>query len=197
MGHVLICGQTGSGKTFLANRELAKEKGVLILTPFPRDYAGAGTIFPDLPSALVYLRSAPYERSAVAPLPGRSGPATASIACEYIYSYPSARILAIDECHRIREGVDVPSSVHDFVCEGRHVGLSLWAISQRPVRTPIVVRSEAGRVISFRQNSKNDIRILEDYFGDDAEKARTLAPYCYLEWNGGETEIHGPDGALL
>ena len=60
----------------------------------------------------------------------------------------------------------MPEYLRDIVFLGRHNNCSLLLTAQRAVSIPIDMRSQATRVVSFRQVEAADMKWLEDYFGE-------------------------------
>ena len=74
--------------------------------------------------------------------------------------------LVIEECSYVFPPKQyMPEYLRDIVFLGRHNNCSLLLTAQRAVSIPIDMRSQATRVVSFRQVEAADMKWLEDYFG--------------------------------
>jgi len=154
-----------------------------VLTPYPPDYE-YGAIPLDYQEAWKALAKYPQRscRIVTAYPPGKKNviPFTDKIA-RFAYHHPGwVDVLVLDECQRLRVKRDVSDDLAILIDEGRHVNLNVWAIGRRPIQTPMLLRSQCQTQVSFRQNSQRDIVVLEDYYGDNAEKARTLGEFEFL-----------------
>lgn len=91
-------------------------------------------------------------------------------------------VVVWDEVQRIRTGKDIPYYFRQLLDEGRHRDTWVWAIARRPVNTPVLIRSIAEEVFTFRLHSKNDISLMEDYFSEAAPAIRHLPKYHYFTY---------------
>jgi hypothetical protein len=57
------------------------------------------------------------------------------------------------------------------------------------MQTTPLLRSLADHVVTFRLNSSNDVRVLDDYFGDFAERVRLLPKFWRAEWDAETSSI--------
>lgn len=76
--------------------------------------------------------------------------------------------------------------LHEIVFLGRHRRVSLLLTAQRAVSIPIIVRSQATRIISFSQQEGADMRWLQDYFGSRANFIPNLPKLRCLDAYNGE-----------
>lgn len=96
--------------------------------------------------------------------------------------------ITIEECGTIfRRGELIPNWARRLIFMGRHPRVNLILVAQRAASIPIDIRSQAGRIISFRQHEADDLSALRSTLG--LEKARLLPTLNCLEcfdWQNGD-----------
>lgn len=173
---ILVCGVTGSGKTTWARQFTNKLPRLFvydIALSFPVQYLDAESIanFAQEPSDNFRLG---------------------------IYDSRDADVLAaaafvVGNCWLVLEEIstlyDVGARVHGPIQEaillGRQRALSMLIISQRASYIPITLRSQASRIISFRQQETADVKWLTDFMGKQAEILPTLPDLSCVDWHKG------------
>lgn len=65
---------------------------------------------------------------------------------------------------------------------GRHYGVNLLALSTRPAHLPPDYRSQATKVIAFRQHEERDLDYLAGIMGDRAKALPGLKGHDFIEW---------------
>lgn len=80
----------------------------------------------------------------------------------------------------------IDSWLREAVFLGRHRALSLVVTAQRAVSIPIILRSQATRIVSFAQQEGSDIRWLYEYFGSRANEICDLPKLTCLDSEHGE-----------
>lgn len=95
--------------------------------------------------------------------------------------------LVIEECALMFErGVDLDEWAKRLVFMGRHRSVDLVLVAQRAVKVPLDVRSQASRIVSFRQTDPNDLRAVSETIGGDFEdEIRTLPDLSCVDWDRG------------
>lgn len=96
-------------------------------------------------------------------------------------------MLIVEECALIfRRGEELHEWAKPLVFMGRHQRVSLMFVAQRASKIPIDVRSQASRIISFRQTEPNDVYAITDRIGEScADEIAALPDLHCLDWNGG------------
>lgn len=95
-------------------------------------------------------------------------------------------VLVIEECALIfKRGEELHEWARPLVFMGREQRVSLVLVAQRLAKIPIDIRSQASRVISFRQTEPDDVRAVIDRFGEIGEEIPALPPLTCLDWNDG------------
>lgn len=147
--HHLICGVTMSGKTTLArviSRAVsAKGQKVVVYDPMGTDTAGGGwgegaVIFDEIEPFLQYLES------------DECGAA-------HVFVDEADLVFSLDQKEN-----------HWLLRRGRHYGLTIYCITQRPVLVAPSVRSMCARAYVFRLVQDDIKRVAADYGFDDAHK---------------------------
>jgi hypothetical protein len=96
--------------------------------------------------------------------------------------------LVIEECALMfPRGADLDEWAKRLVFMGRHARVNLLLVAQRAVKIPLDVRSQATRIISFRQIDPNDLKALEEVMGNgmDGEEIRALPELHCVDWTPG------------
>lgn len=92
----------------------------------------------------------------------------------------------IEECALIfKRGEELQEWARPLVFMGREQRVSLVLTAQRLAKIPVDIRSQASRVITFRQTEPQDISAVIDRFGDIGESIIELPPLECLDWNDG------------
>ena len=185
---VLILGQTGSGKTFAARALALGCSRVLIADSGFGDYAPIPTSesYEDMLTTLDALRAfdgvSPF-RLALDFEPGLD---------DLDHDRPFATALSLKHCWLIIEEADRFSFESHYyreaVYRGRHMGLSLCAVSLSPKDLPTDLRRQATKIISYRQIMPADLDWLAEIMGPDAYKLAELPgppavpPHPYGLW---------------
>lgn len=89
--------------------------------------------------------------------------------------------LVIEEADRY----DDPRSCEEYdeiISRGRHYGVSIIGISLYPAKIPASLRSQASRVICFRQHEPKDVKYFYDVIGEAADQLPTLGQFEFLDW---------------
>jgi hypothetical protein len=94
----------------------------------------------------------------------------------------------IEECALMfRRGADLDDWAKRLVFMGRHQRVNLVLVAQRAVKVPLDVRSQATRIVTFRQTDPNDIDAISEVIGGDYEDTiRALPELHCVDWNAGK-----------
>jgi hypothetical protein len=106
-------------------------------------------------------------------------------------------LILCDETHKLCRMGGVREPLELVALTGAHYGngrgVALYMVTQRATGVPINVRSQAERVISFKQREPADLKWLAESCGEEfSEKVAALNEHDYLIWPsaGGEKQ-HG------
>ncbi len=91
-------------------------------------------------------------------------------------------VFAVEEVDLFCKSWKMPLPFEHMVSIGRHREISVFAVSRRPANVHPLIRSQASKVITFRQNEPRDIEWLEQVIGDAAHKVPKLRQYECLVW---------------
>jgi DNA helicase HerA-like ATPase len=95
--------------------------------------------------------------------------------------------LIIEECAIIfRRGEILDDWAKRLIFMGRHQSVNLVLIAQRAAKIPIDIRSQASRVITFRQTEPDDVAAIAERIGFDARDEIPALPdlHC-IDWDNG------------
>lgn len=94
--------------------------------------------------------------------------------------------LLIEECALIfRRGEELHDWAKPLIFMGRHQDVSLVLIAQRASKIPIDIRSQASRIVSFRQSEPADVSAITERLGESLYEEIPLLPdlHC-VDWDG-------------
>lgn len=105
--------------------------------------------------------------------------------------------LAIEECGTIfRRGELIPNWARRLIFMGRFPAVNLVLVAQRAASIPIDIRSQANRIVTFRQHEPDDLSALRSTFGlENARILPTLQRLECLDWHDGEISRYSIDPA--
>lgn len=100
--------------------------------------------------------------------------------------------LLIEECSLCFErGEKIPEWLRHHVFMGTHIGVDRIFVAQRAASIPIDVRSQASRIVTFRQNEPNDVRAVCERIGREWEDLLpTLEKLNCLDWNADTGKVN-------
>jgi len=174
---ILVFGQTGSGKTQWTKRFIRGLPRVIIVDPLD-EYDG---LLAESTEALIdaienrkvftvrtlLLEDFPF----ICQVARVAGPCT----------------LVVEETQRILPPrVDVPESFSDLIYRGRHYGVSVVMVSQRPMTVNLVARSQWTQLITFRQVETSDVRWIQQVTGSVADLNLPILSYFHFTLHGVE-----------
>lgn len=181
---ILVFGKTGSGKTEWTKNFLANCHRVLIADADQRGYPAVHFKTFDELSEYIGKHTAPksFFRASYTP---------------YEYEFPVFLDLGriVSPVHLVLEEADrLPDpgecfEYQEIIVRGRHTGTSLVAVSLYPYLMPKMLRSQATRIISFRQHEPADIDWLRRVMGDDANRLSNLGDHEFFDWTPGVSEF--------
>jgi len=202
---VCIFGRRGSGKTYLARRLVAGARRLVVWDPLGEWSRSRDLVAVD---GLTGLRAAMRRRwrlgFRLALVPGgaelpRSLHALAAFLWAAQAPYPACPGLAlvVDEAnlglpaHRL--GADL-WGMSRLVLQGRHRGVALLAISQRPALVSMDLRGQAHRLVSFALPAGPDLAAMRPLLGQAAAELPHLPARTFLELSGDGTLRRGTAG---
>jgi DNA helicase HerA-like ATPase len=167
---ILIFGKTGSGKSTLARKIMRGYSRVIIFDTMS-EYTGA-VVLEDFEDFTDFFSR---------------GPLTFFVACRFrsqlSYEYAARACFEVKNLLLVMEEADLylrstsfndpENPYNDLVKRGRHAGISLLAITQRPHLIDITLRAMKTEAITFRMDEPRDVSYLEDW-GFKADEITTL-----------------------
>lgn len=188
----LICGNTQQGKSTLALRLALREWPRVIVLDSARsrvfDRISAGGQFASFRALALWLAGAGrgMARWCIALRSKEPRDYAEVLRCA---EYMRGVLILCDETHKLcRMGQEVQKPLELCALTGAHygngVGVGLYMVAQRPGSVPINIRSQAERVITFRQREPRDIAWLTEWSGDEiwAASIAGLADHHHTEW---------------
>jgi hypothetical protein len=174
---VLVCGVTGSGKTVWSKQFTASFNRLFVY-----DIAASFNVnYVDVDILLDVVKYPPDKFRMGVYSPYDTDVLTASA---YLLGNCWLVLEEISTLYNI--GARVHGPLQEAILLGRQRALSLLVISQRASYIPITLRSQASRIISFRQQEPSDIKWLADFIGKDAQILPTLPDLTCIDWHKGE-----------
>lgn len=185
----IILGQTGSGKTTLQREIINSRPRAFILDAGFQEFSAIH--FTDHESLREYLDTRGIHggnfRASYTPL--ESEYATMFGWARQIGDQGEELTLVLEECDRFPT-VDSKPAFEELVTRGRHYGVHIGALSTYPFAVNPLLRRQATRIFSFRQNEPRDLEWLSKAMSPDALSAiQELNDYEYVCWTPRTREL--------
>jgi len=129
--------------------------------------------------------------------PVDDSPAAWSEFCKSVWDNHRNVFIAIDEAHDVCPAKSVLDPYHQYLIRrGRHFGIGMMHISQRPAETHKMPLAQAQHVMIYKMHLPNDIEYLAGWlqYRELAEEMQKLEPYWYIYYdvNGGQVYVNPP-----
>lgn len=179
---VFVIGKTGCGKSTLAKAYLRNKSRVLIADAAFQEYGAFDFTPPNGPGfdALVDYCEKHRPRSQFFKISYTPTLDEYGHMCE-LASMMGPVDFVIEECDRFPDPRYCPEYA-ELIARGRHLGVSMCAISRHPYAIPIDLRREASRVFAFQLQEPRDIEWMRDLMGDAAYELPKLERHEFIEW---------------
>lgn len=197
-----IFGRRGSGKTTLARRLVAPWRRLIVWDPLGEwaTFRGLAKV-QDLRELLAQLKRQ-WSRGFRLSLVGGAGDLVAHLdglarliwAAQAPYPGCGPLALVVDEAnlglpvHKLPRGM---AGMSRLVLQGRHRGVAVLAVSQRPALVSLDLRANAHRTLAFALPAPQDQRALSAQFGRHADQLGALPDFCCLQEANGRVTRHG------
>lgn len=101
--------------------------------------------------------------------------------------------LVIEECALMfQRGADLDEWAKRLVYMGRHPRVNLLLVAQRANAIPLAVRSQASRIITFRQSDPTDVKAIAEIIGrEHAEAIPALPKLECIDWTPEGIKTYG------
>jgi len=181
-----VVGQSGSGKSSFVDRYL-KSLYRFILFDTAVEYEGYETFRDDLQGLYTYVdKNAGGSFKAVYQNVHDDALESFEFCCNLA--------LAVEDVHFIVEEVDVfadnrkplPDAFKTMLKLGRHSGVSMILISQRPALMHTLIRSQSRHFVCFQMVDRNDIEYFRPFFGDTVDEFRKMPSLHFWRWDHGK-----------
>lgn len=201
----LIVGATGTGKSHLARRlvEAHRARRTLIVDP-SGDWSRVLKTTPLRRTELIkwLQRKRPARVAIYEPAAGeeaRDAAICARLAMEAQLPFESGHmahrfLLVLEEAAELVPATRPPApTMKAAILRGRHRGLDMMAISQRPSQVHADFRSNAGLRLLFPVYDPLDVRAIGDLIGrEQAARLATLPKFHALAWRDGRVDTLAP-----
>lgn len=175
---VIVLGVTGSGKTTWAKKYVAHESRLAVYDiahDFNVQYMSADDIA-DLPE------SKP-DRFRV----GVWIPEDAPLLAASAFLLGNCTLVLEELSTLFPTGAKITGPISEVVYLGRHRRVTLVCIAQRATSIPVAIRSQASRVVTFRQQEDDDVKALVGKIGkENAMRVTGLPDLTCIDWHRGE-----------
>lgn len=179
---VIVVGVTGTGKTNWVKQFVSPCSRLFaydIISDFDVEYTSR--------NGLLELHEARPEKFRV----GVFSPDDAELMAAIAFDLGNCTFVVEEVATLYNVGARVNGPMRDVILLGRHQRVSIVAIAQRMVNIPITIRSQASRVITFRQHELEDVKILGEKFGKTgAQEILTLPDFHCMDWEKGVTATY-------
>lgn len=101
--------------------------------------------------------------------------------CELAYTR-GRLVMVVEELQTVTEPSRAPAAWADCTLRGRHVGLSIWGLSQRPASVDKDFFSNATHVCTGRLNYVDDVRCMAGVLGVAPEAITALRGEPHYDW---------------
>lgn len=171
---VIVTGQRGNGKTTWARNYIKSLNRVIVLDKQAFEEFGV-PLSPNFPALVKAVEGKSFFRASYAPH-----------TFEIPVMFDLARV--VGNCHLVLEEADQLDDPRSFleydeaISRGRHYGVSIVAISLFPTKLPYALRTQATRLICFRQLEPRAINTVAEIIGDDGLRLPSLQKFHYLDW---------------
>lgn len=197
---IFVTGRTGAGKTTRARAILARERRVVVFDPVRQWGRDFGYIEVGSRRELVAaIRRRWWSGFHIAVVPVADPPRLAHDAAEAIWHvqalYETGRdprkvAFVIEEANLAYPAQSLPRDcygVQRAVLQGRHRGIDVVALSQRPALVSADFRGQVDEMYVFPLSADLDRARILDHIGREWEAAlKSLKPHHYLRWAEGE-----------
>jgi DNA helicase HerA-like ATPase len=185
----LIFGRTGSGKSTLAKSLIGNSKRVIVFDRL-EEYKG-GLVIETFSEFVKYFSEEPETFFVVCRFPHLT---SYEFTAEALFSIKDT-LVVLEECDLYLSSVsfnDPDNSFNALVTRGRHAGISILAITQRPHLIAITLRAMATEAITFVQHEPRDLGYLESW-GFDPEEVSQLPEFKSVSLSGKDYNVafHG------
>lgn len=171
---VVVLGKTGSGKSILAQAYLAGYRNVIALDTKRGTDKGINHFWPRAAAVghiPVFSRLADVmkfgEGKAVwCPERSEKDFDVYDRFFEWILTRGNT-VVWVDEVYDVTDGQEIPRGYRACITEGRSLGVGVWSCSQRPMKVPNVIFSEAEHFFVFRLRLGGDRKKVAEWAGEE------------------------------
>jgi len=175
-------GASGSGKSHLVKRLIKSDRRLIVWDPMDEYAAGArcDRIDGDLRELIDVVRARNRWRIAFVPDFAALG-VQFSLWCRIVRAVGNLRAV-VEELNEVTRPAHAPADWRWLCSRGRHRGVRIIGVSQRPASVDKDFIGNATELFAFRLPYDPDWKALAVKFGRDAPKLASLPPRKYLHW---------------
>lgn len=195
---VYVCGMNLSGKTVMAKSIIRamRSQGVPVIVYDPiMEYGDVADNDDEIVSDIDTIANlGPLPAGAIVVYsPLNDTPELWDRFCRIIWQTQRNLWIVIDEAHDVCPSGPTISQYHSFlVRKGRHYGIGMCHVSQRPAETHKMPLAQAQHVIIYKMHLVNDIKYLEAWLQcpEIGPLMDRLEPYHYIYFDCKEGSVH-------
>jgi len=176
-----LFGGTGSGKSYRC-RQLIKGKKRVLIWDTMEEYEEKTVVSGDMKQLIAILKQKKQFRIAFRPS-FRDLPAQFSQFCRLSYAVGNMHVVC-EELNRVTRPSFAPPDWQSMTSRGRHRGLHIIGLSQRPAGVDKDFIGNATEIYAGRLTYKRDCQALESVFNEDAKLLPALKNHKQIHWKG-------------
>lgn len=176
---VAVMGGTGSGKSTFVKKEIKRLKPRrLIIFDVMHEYGAYGVIVNKLSEAVALCRQKSF--AIIYQPSSRDLREKFNFVCKLAFQ-TGDMVFIIEELNRLTMPTRAPENWQDCTSRGRHKGITIYGVSQRPASLDKDFFSNATKIRTGRVNFAADIRTLANVLMIDKDEISQLKPLQYIE----------------
>lgn len=175
--YIIVVGNQGAGKSVWTKKYVSSDDRLFVFDPtgsYAVDYDFEDTIDGVLDKKISKFRI------------GTTEPEDAELFGDAAFGTGKCTFV-VEECGLLfKRGEIIEPWARRLIFMGRHPEVNIIFVAQRASSIPIDIRSQANRVISFRQTNSDDVRALKEVFGKEfSAELSTFPDLRCLDWELG------------
>ena len=175
--YIVVVGNQGAGKSVWTKKYVSASDRLFVFDP-----TGSYAVNYDFEDAIDGVLEKKLSKFRI----GTTEPEDAELFGNAAFSAGKCTFV-VEECGLLfKRGEIIEPWARRLIFMGRHPEVNIIFVAQRASSIPIDIRSQANRVISFRQTNSDDVRALKEVFGKDySAELSTFPDLRCLDWELG------------
>jgi len=194
---VYVCGMNKTGKSYWASRLVENMRGVVGVIVYDPNWEHSKLVDNDEdvvtdPGVLAHMEQVP-RGSLVLVQPDDDSDTAFDAYCQAIWENQRNVFVMVDEAHDVCPALGDLLPYHKrLIRRGRHFGIGMVHVSQRPAETHKMPLAQAQHVIIFKMHLDNDIQYVASWLQSKELPAMItrLKPYHYVYYDVNAGTIH-------